>query len=182
MKKIIQLLSITIFCSTGFCYADIIKFETNDWSDKRPLVWTGTLKKIDPESNLVYFEYKMKDKIRAFQVHITRIYSLTIDSQDRVDKPLPETRQNLSTPLPSNPHSKRILELSNQNFVTEDIPGDVKVRPDREKLKSGGNLKIYLNGNVVSANLQKVVLMARAANRSQQSFEIQRSDLIKWIR
>jgi hypothetical protein len=52
----------------------------------------------------------------------------------------------------------------------------VRVRPNRE------NLIIHLNGNVESADLQKVIIKARAANRSQQSFEIQRSDLIKWIR
>jgi hypothetical protein len=176
MKKITVLLSIAVFCSTGICYGDIIKFETNDWSYRRPLVWTGTLKKIDPESNLVYFEYKMKDKIETFQVHVTRIYSLTLDSQDRVNKLLPETRQDLTTPLGSNPYEKRTLELSNKNFVADDIPEEVRVRPNRE------NLIIHLNGNVESADLQKVIIKARAANRSQQSFEIQRSDLIKWIR
>ncbi|MEE4285090.1 MAG: hypothetical protein V2I31_03040 [Mariniphaga sp.] len=176
MKKIIPLLSIALFCSTGFCYADIIKFETNNWSDRRPLVWTGTLKKIDPETNLVYFEFKMKNTIETFQVHVTRIYSLTVDIQDRVNKPLPETREDLTTPLGSNPYEKRTLELSNKNFVADDIPEDVRVRPNRE------NLIIHLNGNIESADLQKVIVKARAANKSQQSFEIQRSDLLKWIR
>ena len=70
----------------------------------------------------------------------------------------------------------RTLELSNENFVADDIPENVRIRPNRN------SLIIYLNGNIVSADLQTVILKARAANRSQESFEIRRSDLLKWIR
>jgi len=176
MKNLKLIGIVLLFFAPATCIADIIKFETNTWSDKRSLVWTGTLTKIDPASNLVFFEYKNGDKIESFIVHVTRIYSLTIDSQDRVNRPLPATRQDLSKPLPTNPQSKRSLELSNDNFVADDIPENVRIRPDRK------SLIIYLNGNIVSADLQTVILKARAANRSQESFEIQRSDLLKWIR
>jgi len=163
-------------CMPVLCIADIIKFETNEWSDKRPLIWTGTLIKIDPVSNLAIFEYKNKDRIESFRVHVTRIYSLTIDSQDRVNRSLPPTKQFLAGPLPTNPRSKRTLELSNENFVADDIPENVRVRPDRK------SIVITLNGNIVSANIETVMLNARAANKSRESFEIRRSDLLKWIR
>ncbi|MDM8521932.1 hypothetical protein QUF80_01030, partial [Desulfococcaceae bacterium HSG8] len=165
--------SIRSFSCNIVCIADIIKFETNTWSDKRPLTWAGTLVKIDSASDLVFFEYKNGDKIESFRVHVTRIYSLTIDSQDQVNRALPATRQDLSQPLPTNPRQKRILELTNENFVVDDIPKNVRVRE--------GTI-ITLNGNIVSADIQTVMLKARAANRSQESFEIRRSDLLKWIR
>lgn len=175
--KILKFIGIVLlFLTPATSLADIIKFETNMWSDKRPLIWTGTLIKIDPVSNLVFFEYKNGDKIESFSVHVTRIYSLTIDSQDRVNRSIPKTRQDVSKPLPTNPKSKRSLELTNENFVTDDIPENVRIRPSRS------SLIITLNGNIISADIQTVMLKARANNKSQESFEIRRSDLLKWIR
>ena len=165
-----------LFSVFTMSFADVVKIETNTWSDRRPLRWTGTLTKIDASTGIASFEYKNRDQIKAFTVHVTRIYSLVVDSQDRVNKPFPPTRQDLNVELTTNPRSKRILELSNANFVADDIPTEVRVRPDRN------SLIIYLNGNVISADLQKIALEARVANRGETSFEIQRSDLRNWIR
>ena len=159
INRLMKLVAV-LFVVPTISSADIIKLETNTWSDKRPLVWSGTLIKIDATSNLVFFEYKNGDEINSFNVHVTRIYSLTIDSQDRVNRDFPATRQNLAGALPTNPRSIRTLELTNANFVSDDIPETVRVRPNRN------SLIIYLNGNIVSADIQTIMLKARAANRS----------------
>ncbi len=165
-----------LFIMPSVSQADIIKLETNVWSNKRPIVWSGTLLSIDPQSNLAHFEYKNKDTINTFSVHLTRIYSLTLDSQDRVNRPFPKTRKDITTELPINPRTKKVLELSNKNFVADDIPENVKVRGHQD------SLVIYLNGRVVSADLENIVLQARAKQRQQETFSITRSDFRKWIR
>lgn len=176
MKKIVINAFMLFLLAPCASNADIVKFETNIWSDSRPLIWTGTLTKIDPTLNIAHFEYKNGDNIELFSVHVTRIYSLTLDNQDRVNRSFPKVRQDISLALPTNPRSKRKLELSNVNFVTDDIPHNVRVRPNRS------NDIIYLNGRVLSADTENFSLEARAEKGTQQSFEIARSDLRRWIR
>lgn len=156
--------------------ADIVKMETNDWNNQRTLIWSGTLRKVDPATQVACFSFKNGSQIEEFQVHITRIYSLTLDNQDRVNKPFPATQQDLKTPLPTNPRSTEILELTNENFVSDTIPAEVKVRPDRN------STVLYLCGTIKHGDLQKMMLEVKAENRAMSAFEISRSDLLKWIR
>ncbi len=175
MKKILFLYCFLLIfpCKT---FADIIKIETNTWGNNRPLIWTCTLEKLESENQLAYFSFINGNKVEYFQVHITRIYSLTMDSQNRVNRSFPPSRQDLATPLPTNPRSRRIIELSNQNFVADDIPSNVRIRPDRKAMI------LSLNGDVINANLQEVQLKVRAGNRKISEFKINRSDLLKWVR
>jgi hypothetical protein len=156
--------------------ADTLLMETNDWSDPRKLTWTCTLTRIDASTQLAFFSYRNKSQVQEFRVHVTRIYSLTIDSQDRVDRPLPSTRQNLTTALPTSPLAPATLELSNEGFLSEEIPTEVRVRPNRE------SPTLTLSGTIRQADLRMILLEAKAANKSTTSFEIPRSYLLKWIR
>jgi hypothetical protein len=174
MRIIITSLLLVIL--SKFAVADIVKFETNNFSNRIKLTWSGTLQKIDPSSQLAYFSFKNGSKIEEFQLHITRIYSLTLDDQDRVDRPLPRTLQDLKTPLPADPRYAEQLELTNENFVGDEIPDKVKVRPDRK------SSKLYLSGTIMYGDLQKMMLKARAENQKTEKFEISRSGLVKWIR
>lgn len=169
----IALLSLIL---TTSAIADVVKLETNDWSNKRTLIWSGTLQKIDPSSQIAFFSFKNGSQIEEFSVHITRIYSLTLDNQDRVDKPFPATQQDIKSPLPTNPQSAETLELTNENFVGDDIPAGVKVRPDRR------SSILHLSGTIKHGDLQKMMLEAKADNRATSAFEINRSDMLKWIR
>ncbi|MBI4195527.1 MAG: hypothetical protein HY526_10655 [Betaproteobacteria bacterium] len=155
---------------------DIVKIETNTWTDKKELVWTGILQKIDGATGIAYFTYNNRDKVDTFEVHVTRIYSLTIDEQSRVDRAFPQTQQKLSDALPTNPRPKRELELSNKNFVATEIPDDVQVRPDRK------SLIIYLSGQIKTADLEKIMLEAKAQKEPRKQFTVDRSALLKWIR
>jgi hypothetical protein len=174
--KTIVIAFLSLIFST-FAIADIVKFETNDFSKKLPLTWCGILQKIDPNSQLAYFSYRNGSKIEEFQINITRIYSLTLDDQDRVDRPFPSTLQNLRESLPTNPRWTEVLELTNENFVGRDIPPDVLVRPaDRN------SSKLYLSGTIKHGDLQKILLEVQAQDRAKKEFSISRSDLVKWIR
>jgi hypothetical protein len=173
--KIISLLVLLLAVSFP-AFSDVVKIETNEWSDKRTMVWTGTLQKIDLESQIAYFRFRNRSQLEKFQVHVTRIYSLTLDNQDRIDRPFPVTRQDLKTALPTNPRSVGILELTNESFVADDIPNEVRIRPDRK------SPVIYLSGTIKHADLQKLMIEAKAEGRKTSKFEISRSDLLKWIR
>jgi hypothetical protein len=174
MKRALLLLLASMIY--GAASADIVKMETNDWSNPRTLIWSGTLQRIDPSTQIAYFSFRNKSSIEEFAVHITRIYSLTLDSQTRVDRSFPTTRQSLIEPLPSSPRSTEILELTSENFIGDELPAEVRVRPDRS------SPTIYLSGTIKQADLQNMVLEAKAANRSRMEFEISRADLMKWIR
>lgn len=161
--------------------ADIIKMETNDFADSKSLIWSGTLQKIDPDSQIAYFSYANKAGTDEFKVHVTRIYSLTLDAQDRVDRPFPVTRQDLTSPLPGNPNRRDLLELNNENFVGDEIPDTVKVRPN-DRQASTLQLSGTVKQTVEQGELKKFLLEAKADNRKIAAFEIDRSDLSKWIR
>ena len=170
------MITLLLLLLPSFAFADIVKFETNTFTNPINLTWSGTLQKIDLATQVAYFSYRNHSKTENFRVHITRIYSLTLDNQNRVDRAFPVTLQDLSTPLPTNPRFAEILELTNENFVGDEIPEKVKVRPDRK------SSKLYLSGTIKYGDLQKLVLEAKAENKSRKVFEINRSDLIQWIR
>jgi hypothetical protein len=176
MKTIILLLSLLVF--SEYAFADIVLFETNNFTKKIKLTWRGKLQKIYLNSQVALFTYRNSSnpEPEKYQVHITRIYSLTLDDEDSVNKPFPATLQDLATPLPTDPRFGEQLELTNKNFVGDDIPGAVRVRPDRK------SSKLYLSGTIKYGDLQKLVLEAKAENQGKMVFEIGRSDLVKWIR
>ena len=167
---------LTIFMFSPPALGDIVFIETNNWNLRSKLIWSGTLQKIDTKTQIAHFTYQNNSKEEEFKVHVTRIYSLQIDNQNRVNRPFPPTRENLETPLDTNPHSIRTIELSNQNSVGQRIPEEVVVRPDRV------SLILYLNGDVKTVNLPQIILKVRNDKGDMSEFEIQRSDLLKWVR
>ena len=159
-----------------YAIADIVKMETNDWSSPRTLTWSGRLQKIDESTQVAFFTYKKGSENKEFQVNITRIYALTLDDQEQVDYDFPTTKQELKTPLPTIPNEKGTIELTNDGFVGDNIPAEVKVRPDRK------SARLYLSGTIKYGDLQKMMLEAKAADHATSTFEISRSDLLTWIR
>ncbi|MEC5383172.1 hypothetical protein VSX64_20310 [Aurantimonas sp. C2-6-R+9] len=177
MRKVFVLSMMSIMMMASNAGGDIVKIETNDWSDRRDLVWTGTLEQIDQESGIAYFSYRNKEEIVKFSVHISRIYSLTIDTQDRVNREFPPTRADLETELSVNPNSKRRIILSNDNTYTAlNIPKAVIVTPNRESAEIG------IRGTIKRADLEKILVIARSVDRSEEEFDVDRGDLMQWIR
>jgi hypothetical protein len=156
--------------------ADIIRMETNTWEDRRPLTWSGTLLRIDLATQIAHFSYRNGSELQLFSVHVTRIYSLEIDNQNRVNRSFPRTRMVLSEPLPTNLRARTVIELSNENFVGANIPQNVHIRPDRD-----GQI-LYLSGTILEATIGDVQLKVRASGENSSTFTIDRSDLLKWIR
>jgi len=171
--KYISFAILIIAASCQLSNADIVKIETNTWRDSSPFIWTCQLQRID-EDGVAHFIYVNRGQEIDFDIHVTRIYSLEINDAIIVNRDFPPTRQNLSTRLPTNPNSRRVIELTNQNFV--EVPPMIPRRPC-----NGTNMCI--NGYIRRATLEQFDIEStiRPDNHTIP-FPVQRTDLIIWIR
>ncbi|GEM_PF-3142276 len=174
MMRTLNLLFFSCLCSISPLLGDVLKIETNNWSDKRDLTWTCRFARLDRESGLAHFTYRNGSQRIPFAVHYSRIYSLTIDDEDRVNKPFPKTREDLTKGLVSRKNKPRSIELSNGHFVDEEIPVGV-----RQKVQ--GN-KIFLSGTVLAVTAEELKIKARAQGKSLKEFELDREHLLRWVR
>ena len=126
----------------GILRADVLKIETNNWRVSRDLTWTCRFLRLDRLSGIAEFEYMNGEGREVFSVHVTRIYSLVIDDDSRVNRSFPSTRENLEMPLPTDRNQPRSIELTNQHFAEDQIPEDVRQRSE------GG--KVFLSGSLAS--------------------------------
>ncbi len=161
---------------------DILKIETNTWDNRIPLTWICTLEKIDADSKIAYFTYQNNDKTERFEVHVTRIYSLTLDNQNRVNLQFPKTMTDLKTKLPINPHATPNLEVSNKTGISGDIPEKVRFK------LSNDNLILFMNGVIKKADIETILLEVLnkrekdSTKPTSSEVEIPRGELLKWIR
>lgn len=76
-----------IFSLSVSCQADIVRFESNNFKNKIKINWIGKLKSID--NFIAHFIYINDDKETDYYIHISRIYSLEIDDQERYNSSFP---------------------------------------------------------------------------------------------
>ena len=143
-------------------FADILKFETNTWSYKRQLTWTCKLEQIDRKSGIAKFLYLNREKMVEFSVHISRIYSLVIDAQNRVDRELPKMRQNPTIPLPYDLNKPRIVCLSDSNFAKDFVPEDVRIKVTENTIK--------MPATILSVDHGKMTLFTRTKLKGMKEF------------
>lgn len=156
--------------------ADILKIETNNWNRRVPLIWTAKLTSLDRQTGLARFEFVNRGERETLDIHFTRIYSVTFDDQETVNKPFPPTRRNLATPLGRIPRSQETISLFNNGFLSASIPPDVIVIPDRTAPE------YLLSGGVAELEPGNLELEALDISNDIRAFSIPEASMRNWIR
>lgn len=162
---------------SGPARADYFKIETNDWSFERPVRWSGKLISIDRDTGIATFEYLNRGQKTPVHVHLSRIYSVEFNGRHSVNKAFPKTRQALDRPLDSTGRIREYVELSNDSFVGDDLPGHVRVRP---KGKEGPVLTVI--GHIAGQDAARATLVLSTVDNSQVEVVVAADVLSKWIR
>lgn len=152
--------------------ADIVKFETNNFEEKRPVTWICKLIEIDRETSMAKFYYFNKEEKIYFELHVSRIYSLKIDNQDQVDSDLPPMRQDITTKLISNLMLPRKVELKKS----------VKLDVSIENIKHLEFDHIHIKGTLISVKNNSVNLLVNKTDNTITELVFNISDLVIWIR
>ena len=173
MKKIALAITFFILCS-AVSHADVIKFETNGWTVRKPMTWTARLLSLDSATGIITFVYIDRDQPVDLKIHVNRIYSLEFNTDDRVDRAFPSTRQQLTMPLDANPDSERLIQLVKTGVVKS------RLSPNMIVDESTNFLTIY--GEIKSASNNVYYISAQGKNSDQISFSLNRADLRIWVR
>ena len=173
MKAILTAL---ILAAPTFAAADIFTIETNNWDVRKRLTWTGKLVEMDADTGIARFEFVGRKGRESVEVHYSRIYSITFDAQIRTPKTFPRTRADLRTPLANITRKRERVELTNDGFLGDDIPDQIKVVPNREAPA------YTLRGGLAEMNQGATGIIALGPDRSEVSFDVDAEALRSWIR
>lgn len=167
-------LTLGLIISASAAVSDVLKIETNNWDLRRELIWTAKLSTLDRDTGIATFVYSNKGETSEILVHFSRIYSITFDNDQTVNKPFPKTRADLTTPLGSIPRSRERILLENDGFL--DIPNGVRIVPDR-------NAEMYtLKGGIVSLAAEELNIEASVGQGEETTFTVPQAAFINWIR
>lgn len=172
MRILPVILFFIVSCNTAM--SDVLKVETNNWDLRRELVWTAKLLTLNRETGIAEFVYVNMGTEEKIRVHFSRIYSITFDNDQTVNKTFPSTRADLTRPLGNIPRSRERILLENDGFL--EIPHGVKVVPNRDAEK------YTLKGGIVSLTTKELNVEALAERGEETSFTIPQAAFINWIR
>ena len=170
------ILAAALIAAPTLSAADIFTIETNNWDMRKRLTWTGKLVEMDADTGIARFEFIGRDGRESVEVHYSRIYSITFDAQIRTPKRFPKTRADLRTPLANITRKRERLELTNDGFLGEEIPEEIRVIPNREA-------QAYtLRGGLAEMDQSATGVIALGADRSEVTFDVDAEALRSWIR
>lgn len=170
------LITALILVLPSLAAADIFTIETNDWDLRKRLTWTGKLVEMDAETGIARFEFVGRNGRESVEVHYSRIYSITFDARIRTPKKFPRTRADLKTPLANITRKRERVELTNDGFLGDDIPAEIRVVPNREA-------QAYtLRGGLAEMDQGATGIIALGADRSEVMFDVDAEALRSWIR
>lgn len=165
-----------LIAAPAFSAADIFTIETNNWDLRKRLTWTGKLVEMDAATGIARFEFVGPSGRESVEVHYSRIYSITFDTQIRTPKTFPRTRADLKTPLANITRKRERIELTNDGFLGDDIPNEIRVIPNRE---AGA---YTLRGGLAEMDQTATGIIALSADRSEVTFDVDAEALRSWIR
>lgn len=159
---------------------DVVKFESNDWSSRRPMIWTAALDDVDKEG-VLHFSYRDEGGTRIpFEVHKTRIYSIRFNDSDSVHRPFPATRADLREPLPTR-RKRRKIEIDRTVLDVVENGECILAWEGADRLGVLGDFESMSEGTATLV----VLLNAREAEcrpPDDQKIEVSRDDLKAWVR
>lgn len=176
-------LLIYFLVSPTWAFSDIVRMNIGDSWKKNPIPvnWIGVLSGIKAESNIATFYYEIDGESFAFDVHVSRIYSIVFNDQSTMEENFPEKnlRKNpYHTPLPaSQPNDRnRGILLDNQGGVAEKIPKNVKITPNRD------NPEIKVYGVISYADDDIAILLLTNREGKKTPVTVDRKILLSWNR
>lgn len=172
IRRSLYLIVVTVIVSLSFfAEADIVHFETNDWHNQIRVTWLGKFISLDNETGVASFYYFNGSKRIEYSIHVSRIYSLKIDDQDRVNQEFPPTRHVLSKALLSDLRAPRKVELD--KFAQFEISEEIKhIKGER----------IHIRGTVISMDDTYVTLLVEKKDNTTSELRIDRTHFLMWIR
>lgn len=144
--------------------------------DRRKITWVGKLVELDAATGIAKVAYRVEGEKHELLVHYSRLYSVTFDSDDVTPHQFPPTRQDLTTKIGNLDKSQENMILDNDGFLADEVPAEVKVRPDRN------SPQYRLRGGIESLDGGKSGISALTDDRSFMSFSIPGSYLVNWVR
>lgn len=178
MKTILATLAALCALATA-APADILLFETGSRYGEKNLKWVGKVQSLDPATGLLSFRYFRGNDPVTIDVHVSRIYSITFDVNERYDEAFPKTRRPLTEPLPTNlsESDQQITLFNTSGFVGFDVPDDVRVRP-----VARDEAVLSMLGAIVEINGPSATLSAWNTMQGFSSFDLSAVKLRSWRR
>lgn len=157
-------------------FADVILFETGSSHGEKRMMWTGEFVKLDRRSGMVTFKYTDADrKWQQFRLHYSRIYSLEINEDKRVNADLPPFRSNVTTNIGVG-KTRKLVVIGGIFLNLDEIPEHIRKSCNEDPPEMVCTLDTSLR------EVDRSSAKLGSNESSGEDYIISREDLRFWIR